>query len=73
MSDGTEKKNLTTSYPHCLQIKAHVPSILKFHALTVCDRIPFSAGHGIAKMLIIDFCQFFSFRKGRIVFIKIMK
>ena len=23
-----EKKNLTTSYPHCLQIKAHGPSIL---------------------------------------------
>ena len=35
-------------------------TISKFHTLTVCNRIPFSAGHGIAKILIIDFCQIIS-------------
>ena len=52
--------NILASY---LFEKALVPSKSKFlpvfHALTVCDTTSFSAGHGIAKILTIDFLPFF--------------
>ena len=60
LSYRTKKKILDTR----LFAKALVPSksefLPVFHALTVRDTASFSAGHGIAKILNIDFCQFFT-------------
>ena len=54
--------NILASY---LFEKALVPSKSKFlpvfHALTVCDTTSFSAGHGIARILNIDFFAIFFF------------
>ena len=60
VSYGKKNHNIPATY---LFKKALVPSKLKFlplfHALTVCDTTSLSAGHEIAKILNMDFCQFF--------------
>ena len=60
--------------PTYLFAKALVPSKSEihpvFHALSVCDTTSFSADHGIAKILNIDFCQFFSHWKEVLLLLK---